>query len=91
VLVTKTQCDQIKEGEIGEACSTHGEMRNVYNILVRKPEGNRPFWRPRYTCKDNNKIYFKKDGLNSTGSGYDPGSCEHCNEPSGSTKEGGTS
>jgi len=25
------------------ACSTHGKMRNAYTILVRKPEGKRPF------------------------------------------------
>jgi hypothetical protein len=26
---------------------THGEMINAYKILVGKPEGNRPFGRPR--------------------------------------------
>jgi hypothetical protein len=25
-----------------------GEKRNVYRILVRKPEGNRPLGRPRH-------------------------------------------
>jgi hypothetical protein len=25
-----------------------GEMRNAYKILVRKPEGKRPYGRPRY-------------------------------------------
>jgi hypothetical protein len=29
------------------------EMRNVYNILVRKPEGKRPLERPRHRWKDN--------------------------------------
>jgi hypothetical protein len=29
------------------ACSTNGEKRNAYSILVGKPEGNRPLGRPR--------------------------------------------
>jgi hypothetical protein len=29
----------IEENEMEEACSTFGEMRNAYKILVRKPEG----------------------------------------------------
>jgi hypothetical protein len=39
--------DEVKDGEMGEACSTHGEKRNAYRILVGKPEGNRPLGRPR--------------------------------------------
>jgi hypothetical protein len=27
---------------MGRACSSHGEKRNAYRILVRKPEGRRP-------------------------------------------------
>jgi hypothetical protein len=27
---------------MGEACSTNGEKRNPYKILVAKPEGKRP-------------------------------------------------
>jgi len=30
-----------------------GEMRNAYNILVRKPEGKRPLGRPRHRGEDN--------------------------------------
>jgi hypothetical protein len=33
------------------ACT--GKMRNEYKILVRKPEGKRPFERHRYTLKYN--------------------------------------
>jgi hypothetical protein len=29
------------------------EMRNVYNIFVGKPEGNRPLGRPRRRWEDN--------------------------------------
>jgi hypothetical protein len=32
---------------MGRACSTNGEKRNAYRILVRKPEGKRPLGRPR--------------------------------------------
>jgi hypothetical protein len=32
---------------MGRACSTNGEKRNVYKILVGKPEGKRPLGRRR--------------------------------------------
>jgi hypothetical protein len=38
-----------------------GEMRNPYIILVGKPEGKRPFGRPRSRWEDN------KMGLRKTG------------------------
>jgi hypothetical protein len=37
----------MKVDEMGGACNTHVKMRNVYNILVGKPEGKRPLGRPR--------------------------------------------
>jgi hypothetical protein len=37
-------------------------MRNSYKILVGKPEGKRPFGRPRYRLKDNIKMYLKERG-----------------------------
>jgi hypothetical protein len=37
---------------MGGACSTNGEKRNVYRILVGKPEGKRPLGRPRCRCVD---------------------------------------
>jgi hypothetical protein len=33
-----------------------GDMRNAYKILVRMPEGKRPFGRPKRRWKDNIKI-----------------------------------
>jgi hypothetical protein len=33
-----------------------GEKRNVYRILVRKPEGKRPLGRPRCRWEDNIKM-----------------------------------
>jgi hypothetical protein len=41
-----------------------GEKRNVYRLLVRKPEGNRPLGRPRRKWIDNIKIDLLEKGLN---------------------------
>jgi hypothetical protein len=38
---------------MGGACSTNGEKRNAYRILVGKPEGKRPLGRPRRRWVDN--------------------------------------
>jgi hypothetical protein len=40
------------------ACT--GQMRNVYNILVRKPEGKRPFKRPRRRWKGNIRMGLRE-------------------------------
>jgi len=42
------------------ACSTHGEMRNAYKILVRKLDGQSPLWRPRRGWEDNIKMDLKQ-------------------------------
>jgi hypothetical protein len=34
------------------ACGTHGEERNVYKVLMGKPEGKRPLGRPRRRWED---------------------------------------
>jgi hypothetical protein len=39
--------------EMGRACSTNGEKRNVYRLLVGKLEGRRPLGRPRRRWLDN--------------------------------------
>jgi hypothetical protein len=47
---------------MGRTCSTNGEKRNAYRILVGKPEGKRPLGRPRSSSVDNIKIYFREIG-----------------------------
>jgi hypothetical protein len=40
-----------------------GEKRNVYRLLVGKPEGKRPLGRPRRRWKDNIKMEILGIGL----------------------------
>jgi hypothetical protein len=40
---------------MGGPCSTNGEKRNAYILLVGKPEGKRPLGRPRHRWVDNIK------------------------------------
>jgi hypothetical protein len=47
---------------MGGACSTNGEKRNSYRILVGKPEGKRPLGRPRCRWEDNIKMDLRKIG-----------------------------
>jgi hypothetical protein len=53
---------------MGRACSTNGEKRNAYRILVGNPEGNRPLERPRRRWLDNIKIDLREIGWD----GIDP-------------------
>jgi hypothetical protein len=41
-----------------------GEKRNVYRLLVGKPEGKRPLGRPRRRWMDNIKMDLSEVGLN---------------------------
>jgi hypothetical protein len=40
-----------------------GERRGAYRVLVGKPEGRRPFERPRRRWEDNIKIDLREVGL----------------------------
>jgi hypothetical protein len=39
-----------------------GERRDVYRVLVGKPEGKRPLGRPRLKWEDNIKMDFQEVG-----------------------------
>jgi hypothetical protein len=47
---------------MGRAFSTIGKKRNVYRILVAKPEGKRPLGRPRRRRVDNTKVDLREMG-----------------------------
>jgi hypothetical protein len=50
-----------EEGD-GRACSTYGEKRGAYRILVGRPEGRRPLERPRLRWDDNIKMDLQDVG-----------------------------
>jgi hypothetical protein len=39
-----------------------GEERGLYTVLVGKPEGKRPLWRPRRRCVDNIRMDLQEVG-----------------------------
>jgi hypothetical protein len=41
---------------MGGVCSTHGETKNAYRILVGKPGGKRPFGKPRRRWEGNTRM-----------------------------------
>ena len=45
---------------MGGACSTYGERRGVYGVLVGKLEGKRPLGRPRLWWKYNIKMELQE-------------------------------
>jgi hypothetical protein len=47
---------------MGGVCSTNGEKRNAYRILVGKPEGKRPLGRPGRRWVDNIKMDLREIG-----------------------------
>jgi hypothetical protein len=54
--------NQIEKNEIGGSCSSDGEGRGVYRVLVGKPEGKRPLERPRCRWEDNIKMDLQEVG-----------------------------
>jgi hypothetical protein len=47
---------------MGRACSTNGETRNAYRLLVEKPEGKRPLGRLRHRWVANIKTDLREVG-----------------------------
>ena len=54
--------EQIEKNEVGWACSTCGESRGVFRVLVVKPEEKRLLERPRHRWKDNIKPDLQEVG-----------------------------
>jgi hypothetical protein len=48
---------KVEEDEVGGHVARMGEKRNVYRLLVGKPEGKRPLGRPRCRWMDNIKTF----------------------------------
>jgi hypothetical protein len=48
---------------VGVTCSTHGEGRGVYRVLVGRPEGKRPLGRPRRRWEDSIKMDLTEIGI----------------------------
>jgi hypothetical protein len=47
---------------LGGPCSTNGEKRNAYKLLVGKPEGKRTLGRPRRRWVDNIRMDLREVG-----------------------------
>jgi hypothetical protein len=54
--------NQVEEDEMGGPCSTNGEKRNAYRLLVVKPEGKRPLERLIRTWVDNIRMDLREVG-----------------------------
>jgi hypothetical protein len=52
---------------MGGEYSTNGEKRNVYRLLVGKPEGKRLLGRPRHWWMDNIRMDFGEVGWGDVG------------------------
>jgi hypothetical protein len=51
---------------MGGTCGTHGEGRNVYRVLVGRPEGKRPLRKPRRKWEDNIKMDLREIGIDGS-------------------------
>jgi hypothetical protein len=50
---------------MGGACGTHGKERNLYMVLMGKPEGKRPLGRPRRRWEDEIRMDLREIGWGS--------------------------
>jgi hypothetical protein len=53
---------KIEKNEMSGVCGADWEGRDVYRVLVGKPEENRPLERPRRRWEDNIKMDFQEVG-----------------------------
>jgi hypothetical protein len=52
----------VKKDEMRRVCSTNGQERKVYRILVGKAEGKKPLGRTKRRRVDNIKMDFRQIG-----------------------------
>jgi hypothetical protein len=50
---------------VGGTFGTHGQERNVYRVLMGKPEGERPLERPRRRWEDGIRMDLRETGWGS--------------------------
>jgi hypothetical protein len=48
ICIFSTGMIKLKDYVMDGACSTHGEMRNAYTVLIRKTEETRPLGRLKH-------------------------------------------
>jgi hypothetical protein len=48
--------DKVKKNQTGGDLARKGDRRDVYRVLIGKPEGKRPLGRPRRRWQDNIKM-----------------------------------
>jgi len=51
-----TRVTKSRKNEMGGACSTYGDRRGVYRVLLGKPERNRPLGTHKSRWEDNIKM-----------------------------------
>jgi hypothetical protein len=51
---------------VNGTCSTHGEGRGVYRVLVVMAEAKGPLGRPRRRCEDNIKMDLREMRIDGT-------------------------
>jgi len=52
---------------MSETCSTYGGGESLCRVLMGKPQGTRPFGRPRHRWEDNIKIDLQEVGCGGKG------------------------
>jgi hypothetical protein len=61
-ITLKMRNHEDEKDEIDRACSTNGEKRSVFRIMVGKPEGKRPLGRTRHRWADDIEINLRERG-----------------------------
>jgi hypothetical protein len=63
LFVVRSTVYKVEEDEVGGTYGTNGGKKNVYRLLVGKPEGKRPLGRSRHRWIDDIKMDLLEIGL----------------------------